>query len=94
MPLTIPRPRLTPAMRILLRRMAPGLVGASAMQLNQVVDVIVGSLLPPGAISLLYYADRVNQLPLGTIGAAVGTALLPLLSRQVRGPDPRRRSPR
>jgi putative peptidoglycan lipid II flippase len=58
------------------------------MQLNQVVDVIVSSLLPPGAISLLYYADRVNQLPLGTIGAAVGTALLPLLSRQVRGPDP------
>ena len=58
------------------------------MQLNQVVDMIVGSLLPPGAISLLYYADRVNQLPLGTIGAAVGTALLPLLSRQVRGPDP------
>ena len=88
MPLSIPRPRLTPAMRILLRRMGPGLVGASAMQLNQVVDVIVGSLLPPGAISLLYYADRVNQLPLGTIGAAVGTALLPLLSRQVRGPDP------
>ena len=88
MALTIPRPRLTPAMRILLRRMGPGLIGASAMQLNQVVDVIVGSLLPPGAISLLYYADRVNQLPLGTIGAAVGTALLPLLSRQVRGPDP------
>jgi putative peptidoglycan lipid II flippase len=88
MPLRIPRPRMTPNMRILLRRMVPGLIGASAMQLNQAVDVIIGSLLPPGAISLLYYADRVNQLPLGTIGAAVGTALLPLLSRQVRGPDP------
>jgi putative peptidoglycan lipid II flippase len=88
MPLRIPRPRLTPNMRILMRRMVPGLIGASAMQLNQAVDVIIGSLLPPGAISLLYYADRVNQLPLGTIGAAVGTALLPLLSRQVRGPDP------
>jgi putative peptidoglycan lipid II flippase len=88
MPMVLPRPRLTPNMRILLRRMGPGLIGASAMQLNQVVDVIVGSLLPPGAISLLYYADRVNQLPLGVIGAAVGTALLPLLSRQVRGTDP------
>ena len=88
MKLAIPRPRLTPAMGVLLRRMAPGLIGASAMQLNQVVDVIVGSLLPPGTIALLYYADRVNQLPLGTIGAAVGTALLPMLSRQVRGPDP------
>ncbi len=88
MPMTIPRPRLTREMRILFRRMAPGLVGASAMQLNSAVDLIVGSLLPPGAISLLYYADRVNQLPLGTIGAAVGTALLPLMSRQVRGADP------
>ncbi len=88
MPMTLPRPRLTPNMRVLMRRMAPGLIGASAMQLNSAVDTIVGSLLPPGAISLLYYADRVNQLPLGTIGAAVGTALLPLLSRQVRGPDP------
>ena len=88
MPFSLPRPRMTPQMRILLRRMVPGLVGASAMQLNQVVDVIVGSLLPPGAIGLLYYADRVNQLPLGTIGIAIGTAMLPTLSRQVRGPDP------
>ena len=38
----------------------------------------------PGTVSLLYYADRVNQLPLGVIGTAVGTAMLPLLSRQVR----------
>ena len=88
MPMRLPRPRLTPAMRILMRRMGPGLIGASAMQLNQAVDVIIGSLLPPGAISLMYYADRVNQLPLGTIGVAVGTALLPMLSRQVRGADP------
>ncbi|MEJ1976864.1 MAG: murein biosynthesis integral membrane protein MurJ [Acetobacteraceae bacterium] len=88
MPMRLPRPRLTPAMRVLMRRMGPGLIGASAMQLNQAVDVIIGSLLPPGAISLMYYADRVNQLPLGTIGVAVGTALLPMLSRQVRGPDP------
>ena len=84
MPLRLPRPRLTPQMRVLLRRMAPGLVGAGVTQLNLAVDVIIASLLPPGSVSLLYYADRVNQLPLGTIGTAVGTALLPLLSRQVR----------
>jgi putative peptidoglycan lipid II flippase len=84
MPLRIPRPRLTPQMRLLLRRMWPGLIGASAVQINSAVDVIIGSLLPPGTVSLLYYADRVNQLPLGVIGAAVGTALLPMLSRQVR----------
>jgi putative peptidoglycan lipid II flippase len=83
-PLRMPRPRLTPQVRLLLRRMAPGLVGAGVTQLNLAVDVIIASLLPPGTVSLLYYADRVQQLPLGVIGTAVGTALLPLLSRQVR----------
>jgi len=82
--LRIPRPRLTPRMRELLRKIAPGLLGAGATQLNLAVDVIVASLLPPGTVSVLYYADRVTQLPLGTIGVALGTALLPTLSRQVR----------
>ncbi len=84
MPLALPRPRLTPRMRVLMRRMLPGLVGAGVTQLNLAVDVIIASLLPAGTVSLLYYADRVQQLPLGVIGTAVGTALLPLLSRQVR----------
>ncbi|PPQ34316.1 murein biosynthesis integral membrane protein MurJ [Rhodopila globiformis] len=84
MTLSIPRPRLTPQMRLLMRRMAPGLVGAGVTQLNLAVDVIIASLLPAGTVSVLYFADRVQQLPLGVIGTAVGTALLPLLSRQVR----------
>ena len=84
MALKIPRPRMTSQMRLLMRRMAPGLVGAGVTQLNLTVDVIIASLLPPGTVSVLYYADRVQQLPLGVIGTAVGTALLPLLSRQVR----------
>ena len=84
MALRLPRPRLTPRMRVLLRRMLPGLIGAGVTQLNLAVDVIIASLLPAGTVSLLYYADRVQQLPLGVIGTAVGTALLPLLSRQVR----------
>jgi putative peptidoglycan lipid II flippase len=84
MALKIPRPRMTPQMRLLMRRMAPGLVGAGVTQLNLTVDVIIASLLPPGTVSVLYFADRVQQLPLGVIGTAVGTALLPLLSRQVR----------
>jgi putative peptidoglycan lipid II flippase len=86
--LHLPRPRLTPEMRVLLRRMGPGLLGAGVTQLNLSVDVIIGSLLPPGTVAVLYYADRINQLPLGTIGAAVGTALLPTLSRQVMGRRP------
>ena len=77
-------PLLTPQIRLLLRRMAPGLLGAGVTQLNVVIDGIIASLLPAGSVSLLYYADRVQQLPLGVIGAAVGTAMLPLLSRQVR----------
>jgi putative peptidoglycan lipid II flippase len=85
MALRLPRPRMTPRMRLLMRRMAPGLVGAGVTQLNLAVDVIIASLLPPGTVSVLYYADRVQQLPLGVIGIAVGTALLPALSRQVRG---------
>ena len=84
MRLHIPRPRMTPQMRHLLKRMGPGLLGAGVTQLNLAVDVVIVSLLPPGSASLLYYADRVNQLPLGVIGTAVGTALLPLLSRQAR----------
>jgi putative peptidoglycan lipid II flippase len=75
---------MTPQMRLLMRRMAPGLVGAGVTQLNLTVDVIIASLLPPGTVSVLYFADRVQQLPLGVIGTAVGTALLPMLSRQVR----------
>ncbi len=85
MRLSIPRPRLTPQMKMLIRKMAPGLVGAGVVQINSLVDVFIGSLLAPGTIAVLYYADRVNQLPLGIIGTAVGTALLPTLSRQVRG---------
>ena len=87
MRLHLPRPRLTPRMRLLFRRMAPGLVGAGITQLNLTMDVFIGSMLPAGSVSLLYYADRVNQLPLGVLGTAVGTALLPLLSRQASAGD-------
>ncbi len=77
-------PRLTPPVRAVLRRMLPGIFGAGVTQLNLAIDVIIASTLPAGAISFLYYADRVAQLPLGVIGAAMGTALLPLLARQLR----------
>jgi putative peptidoglycan lipid II flippase len=78
------RPRLTPEVRAVLRRMGPGVVGAGVTQVNLAIGIIIASLLPAGAVSHLYYADRISQLPLGVIGAAVGTALLPLLARQLR----------
>ncbi|HSR54739.1 MAG TPA: murein biosynthesis integral membrane protein MurJ [Alphaproteobacteria bacterium] len=80
-------PRLSPEVKKLLRLMLPVALGAGVYQVNVVVDVVIGSLLQSGAISYLYYADRVSQLPLGVIGIAVATALLPLLSRQIRAGD-------
>ncbi|UFN49472.1 murein biosynthesis integral membrane protein MurJ [Roseomonas sp. OT10] len=88
MPLYPRLPRLDPGVRAVLRRMVPGVLGAGVTQLNLAVDVIIASLLPAGAVSYLYYADRVAQLPLGVVGAAVGTALLPLLARQFRARQP------
>ena len=79
-----PRFRLTERVRVLGRRALPVAIGAGIYQINLLVDTILASLLPSGSVSYLFYADRVNQLPLGVIGVAVGTALLPLLSRQVR----------
>jgi putative peptidoglycan lipid II flippase len=85
--LKLPSPRFSPDVRLLLKRMAPVAVGAGVYQINLVIDTVIASLLATGSISFLFYADRVNQLPLGVIGVAVGTALLPMLSRQVRSGD-------
>ncbi|MDE2166074.1 MAG: murein biosynthesis integral membrane protein MurJ [Alphaproteobacteria bacterium] len=85
--LHFPRPRWTPALKRLVRLMGPGILGAGVTQLNLVVSTAVASLLPTGAVSYLYYADRLNQLPLAVVGTAVGTAILPPLSRQVRTGD-------
>ncbi len=62
----------------------PAVIGNGAYQLNLLIDMILASILPDGSISYLYYADRVNQLPLGVLGIAISTALLPLLSKQVK----------
>ena len=83
--LRLPRPRLTPRVRELGRLMLPGILGAGVVQINLLADVVIASFLPEGSISYLYYADRVNQLPLGVVGVAVGTVLLPQLSRLVAG---------
>ena len=78
------RPRLTPEVRLLFRRIVPGAVGAGVYQINLVINTMIASTVADGAVSYLNYADRVNQLPLGVVGIAIGTALLPLLSRQLR----------
>jgi putative peptidoglycan lipid II flippase len=82
--LRLPFPRLTPGVRRTLAVMAPGTIGAGVTQLNLLISTALASLLPGGSVSYLYYADRLNQLPLGVVGIAVGTAILPPLSRQIR----------
>lgn len=79
----LPWPRLTPGVKRLLLLMVPGIIGAGVVQINLVVDIILATLLAEGSVSWLYYADRINQLPLGVVGIAVGVALLPMLSRQL-----------
>ena len=85
--LRLPRPRLTQNVRLLIKRALPVAVGAGIYQINLLIDTIIASLLPDGSISYLFFADRVNPLPLGAVGVAVGTALLPLMSRQIRAGD-------
>ena len=80
-------PRLTPKVRELLRLMLPAALGAGVVQINLVVDIVLASLLPKGSVSFLFYADRLNQLPIGVVGVAVGTAILPLLSRLLTQKD-------
>jgi putative peptidoglycan lipid II flippase len=78
------RPRLTEKVRRLVKLATPVAIGGGAQQVATMLDVVWASLLPAGSIAALYYADRIAQLPLGVIGIAVGTALLPLLARQLR----------
>ena len=87
MGLRLPRPRLSPEVRRLLRLMLPAALGAGVVQVNILIDIMIASLLPTGAISYLYYADRIYELPLAVIGIAIGTALLPQLARQARQGD-------
>ena len=69
------------AMGRLLKLMAPMAFGAGVYQINLLVSTMLASLVGAGAISWLYYADRLLQFPLGIIAIAIGTAVLPLMSR-------------
>lgn len=77
-------PQLTPEAKTLLRIGIPGAISAGVIQVNLFMDMIFASWLPTGAVSYLFYADRLNQLPLGVIGIAISTALLPELSKHVK----------
>ncbi|NNG05368.1 MAG: murein biosynthesis integral membrane protein MurJ [Inquilinus sp.] len=83
----LPWPRLTRGVRRLFRLMLPAVLGAGAMQINMLINQWLATFLPEGSVSYLYYADRLNQLPLGVVGVSVAVALLPMMARQIRSGD-------
>jgi len=65
----------------ILRQMGPAVFGVSISQVSLVINVIFASFLVSGSVSWLYYADRLMEFPMGLLGAALGTILLPSLAR-------------
>ena len=80
-------PRLDEPTRKFLAALGPAIVGAGGVQLALFADTIIATFLPAGALSALYYADRINQLPIGVIGIAAGTVLLPEMARRLAAGD-------
>lgn len=88
--LPIPRPnRKHEGVKRIMTLMLPALFGVSVSQINLLLDTVLASFLETGSISWLYYADRLSELPLGAFGIAIGTVILPALSRQHAGEDPK-----
>ncbi len=81
-------PKMTPGVKQFFYVVFPALISAGVYQISVLIDTQFLSHLPEGAISHFNYADRLNQLPLGIIGAALGTAILPAISRFVGQGDP------
>lgn len=86
MDLDFVRPRLTPDVKELLRLAVPAIGAGGITQINILIGSLIASL-QPGAVSYLYYADRLYQLPLGVVGIAIGVVLLPELSRHLTAGD-------
>lgn len=73
-----------PKVKLLLKRMGPGVLGSGVYQINLFLDTLLVSLVGAGAISWLNYANHLFQLPIGIIGVAIGVALLPVLSKHIK----------
>ncbi|MDB5508536.1 MAG: integral rane protein MviN [Hyphomicrobiales bacterium] len=83
----IARPGWTADVKQFFTALGPAVIGSAGVQIALFADTIIGSLLPTGGISSIYYADRIYQLPIGVIGIAAGTVLLPEMSRRLAGGD-------
>ena len=81
------RLRLDDDVRRFFRALGPAMLGSAGTQIALFADTIIASFLAAGAVSALYYADRLNQLPIGVIGIAVGTVLLPEMASRIAAGD-------
>ena len=81
------RPRLDADIKQFFRALGPATLGSAGVQLALFADTVIASFLPAGALSALYYADRLNQLPIGVIGIAAGTVILPEMARRLATGD-------
>jgi putative peptidoglycan lipid II flippase len=79
--------RLDDDVRAFFRALGPATVGSLGVKLSLFADTIIATFLASGALSALYYADRLNQLPIGVIGIAIGTVLLPDMARRLSTGD-------
>ncbi len=81
------RPGWTGDVRRFFRALGPAVIGSAGVQIAIFADTIIASTLPTGGPSSLYYAERIYQLPIGVIGIAAGTVLLPEMSRRLAAGD-------
>lgn len=79
--------RLDADVRRFFAALGPATLGSAGSQIALFADTIIASFLAAGAVSALYYADRLNQLPIGVIGIAVGTVLLPEMASRLAAGD-------
>src|ERR1700737_4190495 len=79
--------RLDDDVRAFFRAIGPATLGSMGTQVAIFADTIIATFLPAGALSALYYAERLYQLPIGVIGIAIGTVLLPEMSRRITAGD-------
>lgn len=79
-------PKLDDITRKFLNNFSSGLVSCGIVQINSLVDSIIAARIP-GAISYLYYSERLMQLPVSLIGVALSTAIMPLLSKKIEKKD-------
>jgi putative peptidoglycan lipid II flippase len=85
--LRIARPRWTPEIKEFFKALGATTLGTASITIAPFVDTLIGSFLPTGSLTALYYSDRINQLPLGVLGIALGTVLLPEMSTRLAKGD-------